>query len=184
MGHTKLCLQTSQPAHCTRPPPTIFSAYNWPSLMTMKGAPSGPGPCSGAPELTLCPTLGCTELRVSLNTNRKGRAVTGSWRDQLSQCQGNLGCFGGSSCPLPFYWKRELEVLVEAGWRSSTQGVKEEGEGIWVLAQVSWPPHKERCSFFVAYLVYHLMGRTGWVCWGSEEQDLVWNPVCIVPGRP
>ena len=33
-----VCLQTTQPAHRTRPPPTIFSAYNWPSLMTTRGA--------------------------------------------------------------------------------------------------------------------------------------------------
>lgn len=116
----RACKQLSQPTAPGLLPPS--SLHTTGPLWWPRGGPSGPSPCSGGPELTLCPTVGCKELGVSLNTNRKGRAVTGPKREQLSQCQSRLGCFSASSCPLPFYWKRELEILVEAGWRSSTQG--------------------------------------------------------------
>ena len=127
------CLQTSQPAHLTRPPPTIFSAHNQPSLMARAGR-LGPGPCNGGIKLTLCPTLGCSELGVSPNTSRKGSSPQGPGGSDSPSVKATWGHFSGFSCPLTFYWKRELKVSVEASWRASTQELKKRvgPSGFWM----------------------------------------------------
>ena len=85
----------------------------------------------------------------------------------------SLGHFHGSSCLIAFYWRKESEVSVEAGWRSSTQRYLKRcwrSPRFWMenkgsAVQVSWASIASFftvCSWFIP-----VMGRGGV---GAERQ--------------
>lgn len=110
------CLQTQRPSrytrgnHLTTLPPTAFPTHNQPSQMAGE-VHSGPDSLDGVimPNPLLSPwlyrTWGAFPTQVS-----RAELCAGPRRERLSQFLNYLGYFNGCNYPLPFYWKKEVNV--------------------------------------------------------------------------